>query len=794
MSTYEIFNEALMRASNPTIPPGQQPRSPTKSSSTEKRTINPVPDQMRASADVPKRDIPEPPPKSPEANEGERLDDSEDDIWIGFGKSKSMPEARLTEQEQPMPNPSDIAEAWGITEEDVAGQNPLIFAGEPPQSRSHDIDDLFSDTEGTDTDQDGPGDLLPAAETDLPIPGLMLEGRTPGIEPYQHQNPDLVHSLSWMPQIPAGEDGWSQRSQAGSAHPDHNLGMSLSMTSPNRPFEVQHQISYFPDHYIMSGALLSGRPRKSSPTESELVNEGFEFHNQLPEDVQISRFADNAFRKALREISPDLPRKQQWYAWNKVKQMLRDGREVAEDTGGSPAHSRPYLDDADDEIDRQAITSDSESESEGDASQLLYKEPLTVFTGYPSLQGVTLSLPAGIDEVHPSETAETRHQLEELTDSSSGSLGPMQFGETQNMREGYQTGSEAFRNGETMVQERNRALLSIEFRTPDLGLDTRIHSKPGARLAPDHHTIREIKSQNEDFFADKAEALRTFRSPVRTRESSPLKEVESSSPPLMPGFSQSERVRRPDTPRPVDTSIRQSVEPETPRRLLHRESTPAFEARSPTPSPVSRSAEDVEMLDAANPATFSLSGTFLPRSSPNPISSPINVVTARETPLSASAVRSPGREHTQSNSPSRAPHMPPVPTPSIPPSISIKGIKRGEKPRRKSAGVQGTSSKVGKSRNVTRKVTDSIRKVTQKVKAEGLKVAEAVAKIEANVKKEQEPDHQDHQRQQPKVGPGAKKSERIATPPTRRSARIRQMEERKSLEDKRESLGGNGFS
>ncbi|KAL9114985.1 MAG: hypothetical protein Q9227_001228 [Pyrenula ochraceoflavens] len=69
-------------------------------------------------------------------------------------------------------------------------------------------------------------------------------------------------------------------------------------------------------------------PQKSSddtrsPTESELLEEGFEFHCDLPEDSQIRKIEDEAFRKALQEVLPSLSRKEQWNAWRKAVSVQR---------------------------------------------------------------------------------------------------------------------------------------------------------------------------------------------------------------------------------------------------------------------------------------------------------------------------------------------------------------------------------------------------------------------------------------------------------------------------------------
>ncbi|KIW90253.1 uncharacterized protein Z519_08897 [Cladophialophora bantiana CBS 173.52] len=196
---------------------------------------------------------------------------------------------------------------------------------------------------------------------------------------------------------------------------------------------------------------------------------------------------------------------------------------------------------------------------------------------------------------------------------------------------------------------------------------------------------------------------------------------------------------------PNQEYIRPSVEPELPPRNRARESTPAHVVRSSTPSPFSRRGTDVDvrMRDA--------SGTILPGdlgrelSLPPPTSQPVSVVSYRP---AVSRVK---------------PALPPIPDSGSP----INQPKRGE--RRKSAvqgskvekrSVTGSTSKP-KSRNVTRKSTASVGKLVDKAKKktkdaaenaggqgqptatskDGGKVAAAVAKIEQQVKQQDEEKH-----------------------------------------------------
>ena len=161
-----------------------------------------------------------------------------------------------------------------------------------------------------------------------------------------------------------------------------------------------------------------------------------------------------------------------------------------------------------------------------------------------------------------------------------------------------------------------------------------------------------------------------------------------------------------------------------PRRQMHRESTPAYENRSPSPSPIDRR-EDIEMADAPSTTTLTPLGSRLslpqPTSSPDLISSPTHAVTAPETPA---------RPRSRSRSRSRSPVKAPIPAPETPKTTKRSG-------RRKSA-VQGSKvekTSTTKGRAVSRTVTTAVKNAAEKA---GNKVKEAVARIEASVKAQDE--------------------------------------------------------
>ena len=147
-----------------------------------------------------------------------------------------------------------------------------------------------------------------------------------------------------------------------------------------------------------------------------------------------------------------------------------------------------------------------------------------------------------------------------------------------------------------------------------------------------------------------------------------------------------------------DEDVRQSVEPEYPPPNWARESTPAYEDRSFTPSPFSRH-DDLEMRDASD-AT-------------------IIAELEREVSVPPSDL-----DDRRSMSPQR-PVPPPIPDSDSP----IKQPKRGD---RRKLGVQGakvdkrsTTGGKAKSRNTTRKPTASVGKLVDKAKKDKKAAAES---------------------------------------------------------------------
>ena len=210
-------------------------------------------------------------------------------------------------------------------------------------------------------------------------------------------------------------------------------------------------------------------------------------------------------------------------------------------------------------------------------------------------------------------------------------------------------------------------------------------------------------------------------------------------------------ISRPDTPRPTfgttpntpyasdinHDSVQQSVEAELPPAQWHRESTPAYEDRSFTPSPISRRG-DVEMRDASSNQGRS---------------------TLQQTPPSTSAGP---RQHGRSMSPAKPP-LPPIPSsfgqlkqPKR--NDKIKPGTQGSKTEKRSVtGSPTKTSGVSKSRNITRKPT-SIRpppeaieralnqgtdtgegsRIQEGIHTGGRKVSDMVSEIEAREKERNE--------------------------------------------------------
>jgi hypothetical protein len=558
------------------------------------------------------------------------------------------------------------------------------------------------------------------------------------------------------------------------------------------------------DQYLI-GARPCSPAQKKSPTESQLRAERFEYHNEIPEDVQIDRFGDKAFRKALREVKPDLPRKQQWYAWNKVRQMLENS---PQSQGDWQPHTRwrtmyqslcmeteamkAVSTQASEPKGYSAESDEVESGSDGDtaacrseggqhsharcpknkteqvgeqvrdqAKRAMTTNPTTSIDWYPDLAPSSEVWRAHGEGTPPCcYTANlTSNPTDAPQTNGHWTASTIQEQETTQLSSNLECSSvcgiscQGTGQCNCDAREENRLILAEQHPIARLSEQhfgwliskiaeekhdrkvTHPECQPVAQLNEQPYgwliseTVEESNNRNASQSDDCAEAVMANPAMTNAHSSSPGQtKVEDASSLIgpSPGLSLLNPILRPDTRRPIDQSIRQSVEPETPRHLLHRESTPAYDARSPSPSPRSLVSADVEMSEA--PPTPQAQTHLHPMSSPDLIS-PVRTVTAPETPMPPSRVRG-SSSRARPKSPAK------IPAPQI--TSQIKPGKRGDKNTRKSTVQGGKVEKPGaKSRNVTQKLTNSVRKVTEKVK-ESTRVTDAVAKIEATVRKNSE--------------------------------------------------------
>jgi hypothetical protein len=467
-------------------------------------------------------------------------------------------------------------------------------------------------------------------------------------------------------------------------------------------------------HTPMTATRDSAYPATSapSPTESQLAALGFEFHRDLPEEKQISRFGDKAFRKALREVLPSLSRKQQWYAWRRVNEE-NYGESVNEKCG--------------DVVGEEHKTSRDEANQESGDGERKCPGTTEGRTGEDRtceglVNGHRCGNCADYNEHHrPKGVGEEGR--EGLRDRQPGPTEldcipcskTFHFQSAENRKLSTWTSLCGCAGDESMCQCsldrcpcRNRPKIQKPHHRP--GLNAEVADRPSGWTGLFSHG-RLVDGESASSIREGLDRAHDVPTPTTTR---------------IPGLGMFEQL---SNVQPTQGWIRCSVEPETPHRQLHRESTPAFEDRSPSPSPVSHKedVEDVEMTDVPPNMTSKPQSLHLPlpqpTSSPDPRSSPMHAVTAPQTS---------DRPHSRSRSRSRSPAKAPV---AAPDSSTPKSTKRGG--RRKSA-VQG--SKVEKksssnSRAVSRKVTTAVKNAAGNATGQ---VKEAVARIEARVQGEQE--------------------------------------------------------
>jgi len=92
---------------------------------------------------------------------------------------------------------------------------------------------------------------------------------------------------------------------------------------------ANESIEYYDDNgELFSSDLPSRSNGNISPTETELIEDGFEFHNMLSEQKIVEKFNKKHFLQALKAIDPSLSRKVQWKAWRAAQDkhlFLGDG-------------------------------------------------------------------------------------------------------------------------------------------------------------------------------------------------------------------------------------------------------------------------------------------------------------------------------------------------------------------------------------------------------------------------------------------------------------------------------------
>jgi hypothetical protein len=457
-------------------------------------------------------------------------------------------------------------------------------------------------------------------------------------------------------------------------------------------------------------------PSAPSPTESQLLTLGFEFHNELSEKEEIARFGDKAFRKTLREVLPSLSRKQQWYAWRRANE-----ENYGEGTSSNEALKEEVEEEREDYECRCPGSGEERDKGDGSRGKLL-SDCLCGDWG-------------GCDERylwhHPDDACETERELREPSDAipvhrSDPDKGrPKGDGPTEwlgqdckcsKMRDHVNGGADGERDTFTSDSGgggdgANCPCLPGRYASKGCWTSRAQHHRPV--LNP------ETSDRPSDWTGLYSHGRLVDGKPIdQVRQGLDVgHDVPAASVSRIPGLG----LLDPSSDvQPSYGQVRRSIEPEMPRHQMHRESTPAYEDRSPSPSPIDRR-EDIEMTEAPSATTLPPLGSRLslprPTSSPNSTQSPMHAVTATETPTqprcwSRSRSRSPVKE-------------------TIPALQASKTPKRGG--RRKSA-VQGSKvekTSTTKGRAVPRTVTAAAKNAAENA---GNMVKEAVARIEASVK------------------------------------------------------------
>lgn len=504
----------------------------------------------------------------------------------------------------------------------------------------------------------------------------------------------------------------------------------------------------------------------NSPTESQLNDEGFEFHNQLPEERLVGHFNHEALQEAIKDVSPDLPRKQQWYTWRKVMEMLEkddpnnddlfDDSDLPNDLslGSLADHSfggcqcaghaskctcapgQCACSSCPRRNQEQTATSGEQDEDEQQNVPMdIAYTPIT--PSFPPI--LHHPQPSRACNPQPSSNAGIRipglepfkeYEPPAMLQSTVPNEGcTCQCGRSCQCPAGNCQCDKADDSGfpynpsQGLVSAPNARDLWSNAATTGTSSPASDPREPEARGSAFPQIARALTASTVFSPCDAPTPAPGFRSPLP----SPQRDYASVATESL----------RPDTPRPVGDSyehgVRASVEPERMVPARYRESTPAYEDRSLTPSPMSKaSPADVEMQDSTPTGPgqrYDREASVLPDAPgeyPNsPPGSPgMNVVPSKALPGARGYRDGTGEAY-------------PFPPPPIPVSPTLRPRKQraasssaSPAKRNTKSGVQG--SKIAKSqpkaRSVTRKVTTKI--VKGKREVTGPKVRQAVDSIE----------------------------------------------------------------
>ncbi|RVX65865.1 hypothetical protein B0A52_10278 [Exophiala mesophila] len=260
----------------------------------------------------------------------------------GLNPSSEYDPSETISQSPVRPATSEALLMQGERSHQDAKSQAVMFPSKPPHTKSikaimatNDNDSLFGDS-------DPESDIIPSARrenTELLMSGA-LQSSLPAFVP------GAFHRTSHQNGIPSSDD-YQSRCEESDEEVELEEEEEYEPPDPTQELleytidtEIAHGREYDPSrpwilgYHAQKDATLripAERLKESdkigdppSPSESELVSRGFEFHQEIPEDIQIAQFGHSAYRDALRKVQPDIPRKQQWYLFREVERALKD--------------------------------------------------------------------------------------------------------------------------------------------------------------------------------------------------------------------------------------------------------------------------------------------------------------------------------------------------------------------------------------------------------------------------------------------------------------------------------------